>query len=341
MKKLFFYLVVLTFFLPYLSTAQNYNPSSYKLDGVELSQKEQKLYNLIMDYRKQKGLPSIPLSKSLTYVAQVHAWDVAVNKPNARSGCNMHSWSSAGSWSSCCYTKDHKQAKCMWNKPREMTNYKGNGYEISYGGGGSITAEGALKSWKSSAGHNNVIINKEIWKNSNWQSIGIAIYKGYAMVWFGKEQDDQKVTISSDNGSGTSPSLPSNNNVAGTEMQMGNSMITNQRIYSPNKQHYLVMQSDGNLVVYTKNDKPTWATDTYGKGNGCRLDMQNDGHLVIYNASNRAIWASGTHSSRNAKYAQREWKPVKMVFTNGGFVTLISTTGKVVWTSKNSKGERL
>ena len=62
---------------------------------------------------------------------------------------------------------------------------------------------------------------------------------------------------------------------------------------------------------------------------------------VIYNANNRAIWASGTHSSRNAKYAQKEWKPIKMVFTNGGFVTLISATGKIVWTSKNSKGERL
>jgi hypothetical protein len=229
----------------------------------------------------------------------------------------------------------------MWNKPREMTNYKGNGYEISYGGGSSITAEGALKGWKSSTGHNNVIINKDIWKNSNWQSIGIGIYKGYAMVWFGKDKDDQKMSTNSNNNPSIGSGSSSNTNTTGKEMKMGSSMTTNQRIYSPNKEHYLVMQSDGNLVVYTKNDHPTWATDTYGKGNGCRLDMQTDGHLVIYNANNRPIWASGTHSSRNAKYGQKGWKPVKMVFTDGGFVTLISPTGKVVWTSKNSKGERL
>ncbi len=33
--------------------------------------------------------------------------------------------------------------------------------------------------------------------------------------------------------------------------------------------HILVMQEDGNLVIYDADKKPTWATDTYGKGRDC------------------------------------------------------------------------
>jgi uncharacterized protein YkwD len=78
----------------------------------------------------------------------------------------------------------------MWDKPRELTSYKGNGYEISYGiHGASVTADGALEGWKKSSEHNAVIINKGIWSDSNWNAIGVGISKGYAVVWFGKEYD--------------------------------------------------------------------------------------------------------------------------------------------------------
>jgi uncharacterized protein YkwD len=41
-----------------------------------LSDEESKLYNIIMQYRNEKGLPDIPLSKSLTFVAQTHVQDL-------------------------------------------------------------------------------------------------------------------------------------------------------------------------------------------------------------------------------------------------------------------------
>jgi hypothetical protein len=160
---------------------------------VCLSAEEQTLYDLIMDYRKSKDLPVVPLSKSLTYVAQLHALDLQQQQPDQHP-CNMHSWSDAGDWTPCCYTPDHKQASCMWNKPKELTSYTGDGYEISAGGASSfsayqMTAEKALSLWKSSPGHNGVITNQGIWKNANWQAIGIGIRGGYAMVWFGKVSD--------------------------------------------------------------------------------------------------------------------------------------------------------
>ena len=158
-----------------------------------LSTEEKKLYDMIMAYRLEKGLPKIPLSKSMTLVAQTHVKDLVNNKPDLN-GCNAHSWSSNGNWTACCYTPDHAQAKHMWDKPRELTSYKGNGYEIAVGSNGCcsnfvMTADYALNSWKKSSGHNMVIINESVWKKRPWNAIGIAIYKGFAVVWFGEETD--------------------------------------------------------------------------------------------------------------------------------------------------------
>lgn len=158
-------------------------------EEIELTVDEQKLYRMIMDYRKQKALPVIPLSKSLSYVAKVHVIDLENNfTPGGE--CNLHSWSEGGRWSPVCYTPDHKNAELMWNKPGELTNYKGNGYEISAGASNyKIEAATALRLWQNSTGHNNVIINGDIWNNVVWKAIGIGMYRGYACVWFGKEPD--------------------------------------------------------------------------------------------------------------------------------------------------------
>lgn len=162
--------------------------------GQQLTAEEQKLFELIMQYRKDTGLPPIPLSPSLTFVAKTHAKDLANNRPD-QGRCNAHSWSDQGNWAPVCYTSDHKQAERMWNKPAELTNYKGKGYEIVtmvYGRPTPVfmNATMALKSWKGSSSHNAVIINSGMWKSSTWQAIGIGIYKGYACVWFGEEKDE-------------------------------------------------------------------------------------------------------------------------------------------------------
>ena len=153
-----------------------------------LNMEEKKLFDLIMAFRKEKGLTAIPHSKSLTFVAQSHVKDLVNNKPD-KGNCNAHSWSSNGNWTACCYTPDHAQAKCMWEKPRELTSYLGNGFEIAFITSGEALAINALNSWKTSSGHNEVIVNQGIWKNSNWRAIGIGLYKGFAVVWFGQEYD--------------------------------------------------------------------------------------------------------------------------------------------------------
>jgi len=158
----------------------------------DLSADEQQLYDQIMEYRASNGLPPIPLSNSLTYVAKSHVYDLA-NNYTLNDTCNMHSWSSKGAWSGCCYTSDHAKASCMWDKPREMTPYSENGYEIAYGGCSTsacarVTAESALNGWKGSSGHNAVILNQGGW-DKKWEAIGIGMNRNYAVAWFGRQQE--------------------------------------------------------------------------------------------------------------------------------------------------------
>jgi uncharacterized protein YkwD len=168
--------------------------------SVCLSANEIKLYKLVMEYRKTVGLPAISLSTSLCFVAQTHCKDLANNKPNS-GRCNLHSWSSNAHCSSCCYTPDHAKANCMWAKPRELTNYTGNGFEIAYNiwhsddANYTVQPEEALKGWQQSTGHNEVIINKGIWKNMQWNAIGIGTYKGFAVIWFGTEKDVESMPL--------------------------------------------------------------------------------------------------------------------------------------------------
>ncbi len=152
------------------------------------NQQEQALISLIREYRAKKGLDTIPVSQALTLVADKHVQDLMKHNPYASSRkCNLHSWSASGDWSACCYTPDHARAECMWKKPRELTAYKGNGYEIAFKG--RNRPETALEAWKGSPPHNSVLMNKGQWKDFQWKAMGVSINGGYAVVWFGAKTD--------------------------------------------------------------------------------------------------------------------------------------------------------
>jgi len=166
-------------------------PSSAQ--DICLTEEEQKLYDLIMQYRKSKKLKAIPLSTALTRVAQAHVRDLSENYEYADGNpCNPHSWSDKGKWTPCCYTSDHKQAKCMWDKPKEISGYEGIGFEIAYFSSAGATATEGLEGWKKSPGHNPVIVNLGTWSKTEWKAIGVGIYKEYGVVWFGEVEDNVK-----------------------------------------------------------------------------------------------------------------------------------------------------
>lgn len=57
--------------------------------------------------------------------------------------------------------------------------------------------------------------------------------------------------------------------------------------------YHAVFQADGNLVVYTSGNQPVWASQTEGH-DGAILRLQGDGNMVIYSGGSTAIWASNT-----------------------------------------------
>ena len=86
----------------------------------------------------------------------------------------------------------------------------------------------------------------------------------------------------------------------------------NKHIWSSNThgmqgQKFLVLQGDGNLVLYNPSaagarEHPKWASKTNGKAKDCILVMQDDGNLVLYNGYKRAIWASGKYVGEPLEY---------------------------------------
>lgn len=163
---------------------------------VCLTADERKLFDLLTAYRKSKKLSVIPYSAKLTRVAQAHVRDLAAHFDYENRGdCNPHSWSTNGDWTPCCYTSDHKQAACMWNKPREIAGYESEGYEIAFFSSDGADAEESLAGWKASPAHNPVIVNGGTWKDVSWKAVGVGIYGNYAVVWFGVLEDVSTITV--------------------------------------------------------------------------------------------------------------------------------------------------
>ena len=56
--------------------------------------------------------------------------------------------------------------------------------------------------------------------------------------------------------------------------------------------YQLTLQSDGNLVAYSGVGQPLWNSDTWREGR-TRLDVQDDGNVVLYRADGTPAWYSG------------------------------------------------
>lgn len=108
------------------------------------------------------------------------------------------------------------------------------------------------------------------------------------------------------------------------------SMALDQYLQSPNGQYKLLMQDDGNLVIYG-NGKATWASNTVGAG-GSSLNMQGDGNLVIYTSGGKAVWSTGTSGTGNGN---------RLVMQNDGNLVVYSSIGRAVWASNTAGGSQL
>ncbi len=78
-------------------------------------------------------------------------------------------------------------------------------------------------------------------------------------------------------------------------------------IASTDQTYALVMQTDGNLVLYYQSQAdPLWNSNTEGNA-GAYAVMQTDGNLVVYPANGgSALWSSGTNGTPNATLVMQD-----------------------------------
>jgi Dual-action HEIGH metallo-peptidase len=76
-------------------------------------------------------------------------------------------------------------------------------------------------------------------------------------------------------------------------MVAGQSLGVGQQLNSCDGRFSLILQGDGNLVLYKNGVGALWASGTYGQP-AYYAPMQGDGNFVLYGTSLQALWNSGT-----------------------------------------------
>jgi hypothetical protein len=110
----------------------------------------------------------------------------------------------------------------------------------------------------------------------------------------------------------------------------------------------LVMQTDGNLVVYTLAGAPIWASNTAGNP-GSQLLVQDDGNVVIYRpeppSGQSAVWETATNQNRvptgtpaqgdNMQPSQALTAEAAITSADGRFTFVFQTDGNLVLYKKH------
>jgi hypothetical protein len=113
----------------------------------------------------------------------------------------------------------------------------------------------------------------------------------------------------------------------------GQSLVAGQSITADDARAFLVMQGDGNLVLYEVHrgrHLPVWAAGTEGRG-GVRAVMQDDGNLVIYTAGGAAVWDAGTWGNPGAG----------LVVQDDGNAVVYAPDGRPLWASDTGRCRRV
>ncbi|MEO3819625.1 LamG-like jellyroll fold domain-containing protein [Plantactinospora sp. B24E8] len=105
----------------------------------------------------------------------------------------------------------------------------------------------------------------------------------------------------------------------GTNTMTRGKLTDGQYLRSDIGNYQLLMQPDGNLVLYQAGF-PLWETGTSGNP-GAYLQLQADGNLVVYSADDVALWSSGTADTPGDR----------LVIRDDGDLVLLDVNGQVLW----------
>jgi hypothetical protein len=99
----------------------------------------------------------------------------------------------------------------------------------------------------------------------------------------------------------------------------GTELAADRPVTSANGQYSLVMQQDGNLVLYANPGKAIW--DTHTQGRGLKAVMQKDGNLVVYTPAGKPQFDTATGGHPGAQLAVQ----------NDGNLVIYGPDGEVLW----------
>lgn len=117
----------------------------------------------------------------------------------------------------------------------------------------------------------------------------------------------------------TPPPAPLRNSLAPSD-----ELVLDERLTSSNESYELVMQSDGNLVLYqVSNNNVLWASETNGSA-ASKVRLQGDGNFVMRTATGSSVWSTGTGGQGG----------VLLVLRDDGNLVLLNSEGVVVWSTE-------
>ncbi len=84
----------------------------------------------------------------------------------------------------------------------------------------------------------------------------------------------------------------------------GRGLLAGRSIHSADGRFTLLMQADGNLVLYGPGNQALWASGSSGHTDVWDAVMQSDGNLVVYDA--HGTWCCMTRTTRRCGLRERQ-----------------------------------
>ncbi len=125
----------------------------------------------------------------------------------------------------------------------------------------------------------------------------------------------------------TAPVASARTRAAADTLQPGATLRAGQSRSARNRRFRLVMQRDGNLVLYRGRTSALWSSQT-GGNRGARAVMQRDGNLVVYSPARDVLYATGTTRTTPGRSRAR------LVVQGDGNAVIYTPSRAALWTSK-------
>jgi hypothetical protein len=111
-------------------------------------------------------------------------------------------------------------------------------------------------------------------------------------------------------------------------------LLQGEKLISKNGKYYATIQDDGNFVLYSTkkrngNDFAIWSSRTMNKGVAPRrLIMQTDGNLVLYDKNGSVVWNSRTSLKGSG--------PFTLIMQDDGNLVIYEENGNYTWSTRTN-----